>query len=181
MEFPHLKDTNFPDIKTVDVYKYENNFNYARWQGKTSIKLMNVLWNSNYSDVPYFNSVQLRDKWFDEQEGIVKPLESAFIVAPDNSVKIPIPYNDAYNYNYLVVDIPIMTSSNEPIDYEDENIRIKRFKTHKTFDLSGTTATYGTTATIFFCPIHSSVPVVPVVPVVPSLLLENFHFCFLLL
>lgn len=127
MDFPHLKDTKFPDIKTVDVYKYENNFNYARWQGKTSIKLMNVLWNSNYSDVPYFTSKAKRDEWFDNQAGIVKALESAFIVAPDNSVKIPIPYNVAYNYNYLVVDVPIMTSANEPIDYENENNRIERW------------------------------------------------------
>ena len=127
MEFPHLKDTNFPNVNGVNVYKYENTFNYARWQGKTSIKLLNVLWNSNYADVPYFESEEERDEWFNEKEGIVKPLESAFIVAPDNSVKIPIPYNDAYNYNYLVVDIPIMTSKNEPIDYEDEKIRIKRW------------------------------------------------------
>lgn len=127
LDFPHLKDTNFPDLKSVEVYKYENNFNYARWQGKTSIKLLNVLWNSNYADVPYFDTIEERDNWFDEQEGIVKPLESAFIVAPDNSVKIPIPYNDAYNYNYLVVDVPIMTSANEPIDYENENIRVKRW------------------------------------------------------
>lgn len=127
MEFPHLKDTNFPNVNGVNVYKYENTFDYARWQGKTSIKLLNVLWNSNYADVPYFESEEERDEWFNEKEGIVKPLESAFIVAPDNSVKIPIPYNDAYNYNYLVVDIPIITSQNEPIDYENEKIRIKRW------------------------------------------------------
>lgn len=127
MEFPHLKDTNFPNVNGVNVYKYENTFDYARWQGKTSIKLLNVLWNSNYADVPYFETEEKRDEWFNEKEGIVKPLESAFIVAPDNSVKIPIPYNDAYNYNYLVVDVPVMTSSNEPIDYENEQTRIKRW------------------------------------------------------
>lgn len=127
MEFPHLKDTNFPNVNGVNVYKYENTFDYARWQGKTSIKLLNVLWNSNYADVPYFETEEERDEWFNEKEGIVKPLESAFIVAPDNSVKIPIPYNDAYNYNYLVVDVPVITSSNEPIDYENEKTRIKRW------------------------------------------------------
>ena len=56
MEFPHLKDTNFPNVNGVNVYKYENTFDYARWQGKTSIKLLNVLWNSNYADVPYFET-----------------------------------------------------------------------------------------------------------------------------
>ena len=126
MDFPHLNDTNFPNVNGVNVYKYENTFDYSRWQGKTAIKLMNVLWNSNYADVPYFENNVKRDEWFDEQPGIVRPLESAFIVTPDNSVKIPIPYNDAFNYNYLVVDVPIMTSEEQPIDYETTN-RIKRW------------------------------------------------------
>lgn len=29
--FPHLKDTRFPDLGNVDVYKYQNDFDYARY------------------------------------------------------------------------------------------------------------------------------------------------------
>lgn len=127
MDFPHLDDTKFPLIDNVNVYKYQNNFDYARWNGKVSIKLLNVLWNSNYADVPYFNSVKERDEWFDAQDGYVGILESLFNNTPENTVKIPIPYNDAYKYNYLVVDMPMQTSADNPINYEDSNIRIKRW------------------------------------------------------
>lgn len=127
MEFPHLKDTQFPIIDNVNVYKYQNNFDYARWQGKVSFKLLNVLWNSNYADVPYFDDVESRDEWFDSKEGYVGTLESLFNNTPENTVKIPIPYNDAYNYNYLVVDMPMQTSIDNPINYENQNIRVKRW------------------------------------------------------
>lgn len=127
MDFPHIKDTKFPLIDNVNVYKYQNNFDYARWTGKVSIKLINVLWNSNYADVPYFNSVKERDAWFDEQDGYVGTLESLFNNTPDNTVKIPIPYNDAYKYNYLVVDMPMQTSSSNPINYDESSVRVKRW------------------------------------------------------
>lgn len=128
MDFPHLKnDTEFPIIDNVNVYKYQNNFDYARWQGKVSFKLLNVLWNSNYADVPYFDDVESRDEWFDSKEGYVGTLESLFNNTPENTVKIPIPYNDAYNYNYLVVDMPMQTSIDNPINYENSNIRVKRW------------------------------------------------------
>ena len=127
MDFPHINDTNFPHLNTVDVYKFQNDFDYARWQGKVSIKLLNVLWNSNYADVPGFESDEKRDEWFDAQTGMVQSLESGFNITPDNSVKVPIPYNDAYRYNYLMVDMPMQTSVDTPIDYENEQTRVKRW------------------------------------------------------
>lgn len=127
MDFPHIKDTQFPHADNIDVYKYQNVFDYARWTGKISFKLLNVLWNSNYADVPHFDTVSKRDEWFDEQRGYVGTLESLFNNTPENTIKIPIPYNDAYNYNYLVVDMPMQTSEMQPINYEDKNIRVKRW------------------------------------------------------
>lgn len=127
MDFPHLKDTNFPIIDNVNVYKYQNNFDYARWEGKVSFKLLNVLWNSNYSDVPYFETDEERDNWFDAKDGYVGALETLFNNTPTNTIKIPIPYNDAYKYNYLVVDMPIQTSVENPINFEDASIRVKRW------------------------------------------------------
>lgn len=127
MEFPHISDDKFPNVNNVDVWKFQNNFDYARWQGKVSIKLMNVLWNSNYADVPGFENDTKRDAWFDEQEGLIKTLESAFNVTPENTVRIPVPYNDAYRFNYLVVDMPMQTSEEAPIDYENALTRVKRW------------------------------------------------------
>ena len=127
MDFPHLNDTKFPIIDNVNVYKYQNNFDYERWQGKVSIKLINVLWNSTYADVPYFNNENERDKWFDSQEGYVHTLETLFNNTPRNTIRVPIPYNDAYKYNYVVVEMPMQTSATNPINYEDNSIRIKRW------------------------------------------------------
>lgn len=127
MEFPHMNDDKFPHLDTVDVYKFQNDFDYARWQGKVSIKLLNVLWNSNYADVPGFENDAKRDEWFDSQEGLIHTLESAFNITPENSVRIPVPYNDAYRFNYLMVDMPMQTSATQPIDYDFENTRVKRW------------------------------------------------------
>lgn len=127
MDFPHINDTQFPHINNVDVYKYQNNFDYMRWQGKVTFKLINVLWNSNYADVPYFETVEDRNAWFDSKEGYVGTLETLFNNTPENTVKIPIPYNDAYKYNYLIVEMPMQTSETNPINYEDKDIRINRW------------------------------------------------------
>lgn len=127
MDFPHLNDTKFPIIDNVNVYKYQNNFDYARWQGKVSYKLLNVKWNNTYADVPYFDTLELRDTWFDSQEGQVGILESLFNNTPKNTLKIPLPYNDMYHYNYIVVDMPIQTSVDNPINYGNENLRVKRW------------------------------------------------------
>lgn len=127
MDFPHLKDTNFPDINGVNVYKYQNNFDYARWQGKAKYKLLNVKWNSVYNDVPYFETVAKRDEWFDSQQGYVDVLESIFNNTPKTSIKVPLPFNDMYHYNYFVVDMPQQTSDSEPLNYANDSMRVKRW------------------------------------------------------
>ncbi len=125
MEYPHINDTKFPNLNTVDVYQFENDFEYARYTGKVAVKLCNVLWNSNYADVVKFEDDTARDIWFDNLSGVVKTLESGFVFASELSLRIPIPYMDAYRYNYLVVKVPIITSANNPVDYENENERIE--------------------------------------------------------
>ena len=127
MDFPHLKDTQFPQIDNVNVYKYQNNFDYARWQGKVNYKLINVKWNSVYNDVPYFNTVEERDAWFDSQEGYIDTLESVFNNTPKNSLKVPLPFNDAYHYNYIIIDMPIQTSESQPLNYANDSMRVKRW------------------------------------------------------
>lgn len=127
MDFPHINDTKFPIIDNVNVYKYQNNFDYARWEGKVSFKLLNVLWNSNYADVPFFETDVERDNWFNEKDGYVGVLETLFNNTPTNVIKIPIPYNEAYKYNYLIVDMPLQTSIDNTINYEDANNRVNRW------------------------------------------------------
>lgn len=124
--FPHLDDTQFPDLQSVDVYRYRNNFDYNRWEANAKIRLVNVLFNSDYQDVVKFDSDEERDRYFDSLEGYAQTLTTAFQVAPNDTVKLPIPYGVMVRYNYLYIDLPMYTSEAQPIDYEDKR-RIKRY------------------------------------------------------
>ena len=119
MNFPHLTDTAFPDLKTVDVYKFQNNFDYTRWVAKTRIKLCNVAWNSDYTDIVNFESASARDLWFDDLANVwTTELETEAHIVPDSYVKLPIPYDVMARYNYLFIDLPYATSFDDMIDYE---------------------------------------------------------------
>lgn len=124
--FPHLDDTQFPLLENVDVYDYENNFDYSRWTDNTKIYLCNVLWNNDYSNVVKFKNDEARDAYFDSLDGYTVELQSAFNISPNGVVKVPIPYQVATRYNYMYVDLPIMTSAEEPINYENPR-RTKRY------------------------------------------------------
>ena len=125
MQFPHLQDTSFPDLPTVNVYQFQNTFDYTRWNEKSNIKLCNVLWNSEYADVVKFDSDSERDRWFDSLNDVwTLELKTSARVVPDGYVKLPIPYDVMARYNYLFIDMPIATDSEHLLDYEnDEGIR----------------------------------------------------------
>lgn len=128
--FRHLNDTNFPDLSNMNVYEYENDFDYNRWQPNTKIYLCRVLWNKDYLNVVKFDTNEERDKWFDNKYNNreVKDVEltTEFNVLPNQTIKVPIPAQVAIRYNYVYVDLPIMTSEEEPIDYETPE-RIQRY------------------------------------------------------
>ena len=116
MNFPHIDDTAFPNVDNINVYKYKNNFNYKRWDANVKLKLMNVQWDD--VNVPGFETVQDRDAYFKAKTGKIETLNSAFHILPDNSIDLPIPFDEMSAYNYIMVEFPIMTSPTEPLDYE---------------------------------------------------------------
>lgn len=120
MQFPHLSDTQFPNLPNVNVYQFQNNFDYTRWNEKTKIKLCNVIWNSDYTDVVKWETNEARDAYFDSLDDVwTIELRSLVRLIPDGYIKLPIPYDVMARYNYVYVDMPIATSSNAPIDYEN--------------------------------------------------------------
>lgn len=128
MNFPHLSDTDFPNIDNVNVYAYKNEFDYSRWAVGTSIKLCNVLWNSDYNDVVKFDTNIARDKWFDDLDDYYSiTLKSAINYVPESALKIPIPYDVAARFNYMVVTLPVLPGTNPPINYEDSEIGMRRW------------------------------------------------------
>lgn len=128
MKFGRLHDTRFPNLDNVDVYAYKNEFDYTRWVAGTKIKLCNVLWNADYSDVARFATNIERDKWFDElNDYYTIELDSDRAYVPEQAIKIPVPYDVAARFNYMVVTIPVLPGSNPPINYENQEVGIRRW------------------------------------------------------
>lgn len=122
--FPHLDRTNdFPYLSTVDVFRFQNEFDYSRWNENTRVRVVNVIWNSDYQDVVKFDSDADRDAYFDALSDYqeITLASNNTRMFPDGSVKLPVPYDVLARYNYLYIDMPIATSADEPIDYERED------------------------------------------------------------
>lgn len=110
-------NADFPNLGNVDVYAYENTFDYSRFKPNARLKMCNVPWCGDYENVVKFENDTKRDEWFDALSGDVVNLETMFNVKPDGSAKVPVPVTSAQGYNYLVVDLPRMTSDAQPIEY----------------------------------------------------------------
>ena len=117
-EFNYLKDRgNFPHIDNVNVYKYDNELDYARFDyTQMRLQVCSVPWDmgeahignrtiSGIGNVVYFGSKEERDKWFDEIpdsecyrfETKFKELHKSLLI------DVPIPYDMCARHNYLRV------------------------------------------------------------------------------
>lgn len=108
---------DFPNLDNVDVYRYDNTLDYSRFKPTARLKMCNVPWCGQYDDVVKFDDDAARDAWFDALDGEVVNLETMFNVKPDGASKVPVPVTSAQGYNYLVVDLPRMTSDAQPLAY----------------------------------------------------------------
>lgn len=126
LEYPHLSDTDFPEVEEVNVYKYENNFDYSRWTDNVRIKLLDVPWESDGSNVVKFDDDVARDKWFDTHEGESVEIKTPFHVMPQQYLRVPLPYPTAMTYNYAMIETPVMTSDGQPLEFENAARRYER-------------------------------------------------------
>lgn len=108
---------DFPNLDNVDVYRYDNTLDYSRFKPTARLKMCNVPWCGQYDDVVKFDDDAARDAWFDALDGEVINLETMFNVKPNGASKVPVPVTSAQGYNYLVVDLPRMTSDAQPLAY----------------------------------------------------------------
>lgn len=109
--------SDFPNLDNVNVYRYDNTLDYSRFKPTARLKMCNVPWCGQYDDVVKFDDDAARDAWFDALDGEVINLETMFNVKPDGASKVPVPVTSAQGYNYLVVDLPRMTSDAQPLAY----------------------------------------------------------------
>lgn len=125
-KFPHLDDTKFPGVQTVNPYRFKNNFDYSRWEPGTRLKLCNVNWCGDYENVVKFEDDTARDKYFDTISGEFVELQSAMRILPGQAIKLPVPFDELVRYNYLMADFSTATSDANPINYETAK-HLRRF------------------------------------------------------
>lgn len=125
--YPHIADTTYPNVDSVNVYKYQNNFDYSRWQADVSCKLCNVSWDSDYNNTVKFDDDTKRDAYFDKLAGQKVDLTIANHKLVNDSLKVPLPFDVCNYYNYVVLDYPTPTSETKPLMYELPPRRSKYF------------------------------------------------------
>lgn len=149
-EFSHLNtESDFPHIESVNVYQYQNDLDYGRFDiEQMSLQLCDVPWDvgeahvgqrtiSGIGNVVYFETPERRDAWFDaipEAKPGEDPSGKCFRwqtkfkeLHRDQIIDIPVPYNVAALFNYLVVTYVPFASKGDFLDYETGLGKLKWF------------------------------------------------------
>lgn len=132
--FHYLGKNGFPNADNVNVYDYQNNLDYARYDySQMSIQVCSVPWDqgeahigqrtiSGLGNVVHFGSTEKRDAWFDaipdnecfRWDTKFKELHS------DLTLNVPLPFDVASNYNYVRVTYNLFANDDSPVEYEDK-------------------------------------------------------------
>lgn len=133
--FPHLNDTKFPDAGNIDVYKYKNDFDYTRYDySQMEILVCNVPWDvgearignraiTGIGNVVYFETKEKRDEWFDDipDDRCFRWQTKLKELHRSNTIDVPLPFDIAAKFNYVVVRYNLFANDGSPVMYEDEN------------------------------------------------------------
>lgn len=76
-------------------------FNYSVWTPGTQVMLANVPWNNDYRDIVKFSSQASLDVYLNENSGSTIMLSNMTYAKPGNPVRINLPFNVCYRFNYL--------------------------------------------------------------------------------
>ena len=116
-DFPHLSDTDFPHLGTVDPYRRRVDFDYSRYDYEATAKLCRVTWPQDYRHVVNWKSANARDAYFENIDGETVELSQGFVRTQTDRIRVPVPYDVALTYNYVYMRVPQLTEG-EAIDYE---------------------------------------------------------------
>ena len=130
--------SEFPNLENVDTYKYDNSFDYGRFDyDQMSLLVCTVPWDmgeahignrtiSGIGNVVYFGNKQARDKWFDDiPDNECYRFTTKFKeLHRDGFIDVPIPYDMCAKHNYLVVHYEKFANEDSPVIYEgDDGLR----------------------------------------------------------
>ena len=116
-DFPHLSDTDFPHLGTVDPYRRRVDFDYSRYDYEATAKLCRVTWPQDYRHVVNWRSANARDSYFESITGETVELSQGFVRTQTDRIRVPVPYDVALTHNYVYMRVPQLTEG-EAIDYE---------------------------------------------------------------
>lgn len=135
--FPKLAHNNsdFPNLGNVDVYKFDNDFDYSRYNyTQMEIIICTVPWDmgeahignrtiSGVGNVVYFESKAKRDEWFNAiPDSECYRFETKFKeLHREHLIDVPIPYDMCAKHNYLVVRYAMFANDDSPVVFEGED------------------------------------------------------------
>ena len=130
--------SGFPHINNVDTYKYDNDFDYGRFNyDQMSLTVCSVPWDmgeahvgnrtiSGIGNVVYFGSKEERDAWFKAipDTECYRFTTKFKELHRDGFIDVPIPYDMCAKHNYLVVHYEKFANEDSPVMYEgDDGLR----------------------------------------------------------
>jgi len=90
-------------------YDFGKGFNYAVWTEGSVVTLTNVPWNNDYRDVCQFptSNGQTLDEYIDSNVTVNDVIHNISYIKFNVPVRINVPFNKAFMYNYLRVQNPL--------------------------------------------------------------------------
>ena len=132
--FNYLKnnESDFPYIDNIDVYKFDNDFDYGRFDyTQMELQICSVPWDmgeahvgnrtiSGIGNVVYFGTKAKRDEWFAKipNSECYRFTTKFKELHRDHVIDVPVPYDMCAKHNYLVVKYAKFANENSPVQYE---------------------------------------------------------------
>lgn len=95
-----------PIYDTTRDYTAGLDFSYAQWTADTEITLTNVPWDNDYRDIVKFDSQAALDRYINDQGSTRPRISNVNYAKPLQPIRLNIPFNVAYRYNYLRASLP---------------------------------------------------------------------------
>lgn len=131
-KFNYLGKQGFPNAGNVNVYKYDNNMDYDRFNySQMRLTVCNVPWDlgeahignrhiDGVGNVVHFGTKAKRDAWFNSlPDTECFRWETKFKeLHRDGKITIPLPFDVAARYNYVFVEYNLFANDNSKVEYE---------------------------------------------------------------
>lgn len=133
--------SDFPHIGNVDTYKFDNAFDYGRFDyTQMTLQICSVPWDmgeahignrtiSGIGNVVYFGSKENRDAWFAAiPDDECYRFETKFKeLHRELEIDVPIPFDMCAKHNYLVVEYNKLANDDSPVQFEGDDGHRKWF------------------------------------------------------